>query len=160
MATTSSRRGGILTARFDRIPCGKAPWLVDPDLLKRFGTPWRTLPKKPPMDPRLAGLWQGVGRLDDKPVVVLWYVLPEGDARQLILREREGRLDAEDGHLTSQPNLEKPAEGRYIVHDPETLEVTLPTGATVWKLRPRGPQGRPSPATLRGPFGNQQFKFK
>jgi len=63
---------GIPTARFDRISCGKAPWLVDPDLLKRFGASWRTLPKKPPIDPRLAGLWQGVGRLDDKPVVVLW----------------------------------------------------------------------------------------
>lgn len=146
--------------RFDRIPCDRTPWLVDPALLKRFSSPARTLRPKPPVDPRLVGLWQGVGHLDGKPVVVLWYVLPEGDARQMILRQREGRLDAEDGHLTFEPNLEQPAEGSYIVHDPETLGVTLPSGTMVWKLRPRGPQGRPSPAALRGPCDTPGSKFK
>jgi len=150
------RTQGMLNAEFYRIGCGKVPWKVDPALLSGFGSPTRTLPKKPSPDPRWAGLWRGQGQLGGQPVIVLWYVLPGGDARQLVVREREGRLRAKDGKLEFEPNLARRVEGRYVVHDADTLEVSLPSGTNIWKRRPYG--ARPKPAALRGPCGPRKFK--
>ncbi|MCP5368239.1 MAG: hypothetical protein H6907_16240 [Hyphomicrobiales bacterium] len=147
---------GLLKVRLDRMPCGQAPWLVDPDLLRRFGGPARTLVPKATPDPAWAGLWQGPGYLGGRAVTVLLYVLATGEARLMLVYDREGRLSAEDGRLVYEPNLERRVEGRYTVHDPDTLEVTLPSGTAVWKRRPYGAQ--PRPAALRGPCGDPKFK--
>jgi hypothetical protein len=101
------------------------------------------------MDLRLAGLWQGVGQLGCKRAVVPWCVLSEGDARQLIMRQHEGRIDAEDEHLTLRANLEQEVAGRYVGHTHEILKVILPKGAAVGKSV--------SPAALCGPCGTPGF---
>ena len=138
---------GTFAMRFDRIMCGKAPWLVDPELAQQLSKPSSSLFKKSTIDSNFSGLWQGIGQFEGEHTVILWYVAPKGDATMLFVRHLEGRLEARGGQLDYEPNLKQRENGTYRVLGPGEIKIVTPLRNEVWKRK--GPTSVAQP--LLGP---------